>query len=115
MLNSIAEEVDLSQATLTAKEMIKLLGVSRSVFYQQVKANQLPPGLAPIVFGHRLIWPTHRVMETLGLLPAPGPEAHQDGEHLLPASLAKAARILARAFEEVARTLEEDDRAPSRP
>ena len=57
--------VDLSELppTISVERAANLLGVSRSVAYRAAANGQLPT----IPFGRRLLVPTHRLLEMLGL------------------------------------------------
>jgi excisionase family DNA binding protein len=57
--------VELSELppTISVAHAAKLLGVSRSVAYRAAASGQLPT----IAFGRRLLVPTHRLLELLGL------------------------------------------------
>jgi excisionase family DNA binding protein len=66
--DSVAAEMTLEVAelppTLSVEQAAKLLGVSRSSAYRAAANGQLPT----ISFGRRLLVPTHRLLEMLGLL-----------------------------------------------
>jgi excisionase family DNA binding protein len=57
--------VELSELppTMSVERAAKLLGVSRSVAYRAAASGQLPT----ITFGRRLLVPTFRLLEMLGL------------------------------------------------
>ena len=65
--DSEAAEMTLEVAelppTLSVEQAAKLLGVSRSSAYRAAANGQLPT----ISFGRRLLVPTHRLLEMLGL------------------------------------------------
>jgi excisionase family DNA binding protein len=59
------DAVELSElpATISVEHAAKLLGVSRSAAYRAAASGQLPT----IAFGRRLLVPTSRLLEMLGL------------------------------------------------
>jgi excisionase family DNA binding protein len=59
------DAVELSElpATISVEHAAKLLGVSRSAAYRAAASGQLPT----ITFGRRLLVPTSRLLEMLGL------------------------------------------------
>lgn len=65
--DSVAAEMALEVAelppTISVERAAKLLGVSRSVAYRAAASGQLPT----ISFGRRLLVPTSRLLEMLGL------------------------------------------------
>jgi excisionase family DNA binding protein len=65
--DSVAAEMALEVAelplTISVERAAKLLGVSRSVAYRAAASGQLPT----ITFGRRLLVPTSRLLEMLGL------------------------------------------------
>lgn len=66
-IGSIAEKIahELAELppTVTVEQAAKLLGVSRSVAYRAAATGQLPT----LAFGRRLVVPTFRLMEMLGI------------------------------------------------
>jgi excisionase family DNA binding protein len=65
--DSVAAEITLEVAelppTISVEHAAKLLGVSRSVAYRAAATGELPT----ITFGRRLLVPTYRLLEMLGL------------------------------------------------
>jgi excisionase family DNA binding protein len=65
--DSVAAEMTLEMAelppTISVEYAAKLLGVSRSVAYRAAASGELPT----ITFGRRLLVPTYRLLEMLGL------------------------------------------------
>jgi excisionase family DNA binding protein len=65
--DSVAAEMTLEVAelppTISVERAAKLLGVSRSVAYRAAASGELPT----ITFGRRLLVPTYRLLEMLGL------------------------------------------------
>jgi excisionase family DNA binding protein len=63
----VAAEIMLEMAelppTISVEHAAKLLGVSRSAAYRAAASGQLPT----ITFGRRLLVPTSRLLEMLGL------------------------------------------------
>jgi excisionase family DNA binding protein len=58
-----AVELNELPATISVEHAAKLLGVSRSATYRAAASGQLPT----ITFGRRLLVPTSRLLEMLGL------------------------------------------------
>ncbi len=63
MAARIAVELTELPATISVERAAKLLGVSRSVAYRAAASGQLPT----ITFGRRVLVPTFRLLEMLGL------------------------------------------------
>jgi excisionase family DNA binding protein len=65
--DSVVAEMTLEVAelppTISVERAAKLLGVSRSVAYRAAASGELPT----ITFGRRLLVPTYRLLEMLGL------------------------------------------------
>ena len=57
------DELSELPPTISVAHAAKLLGVSRSAAYRAAASGQLPT----IAFGHRLLVPTSRLLEMLGL------------------------------------------------
>jgi excisionase family DNA binding protein len=59
----IAHELAELPPTVTVEQAAKLLGVSRSAAYRAAATGQLPT----LAFGRRLVVPTFRLMQMLGI------------------------------------------------
>lgn len=58
----------MTRATYGAEEVAELLGVAPWTLYAQVRQASLPPELAPLRVGRRLLWPRSKVDAALGLV-----------------------------------------------
>ena len=67
MSTRIATELTELPPTITVERAARLLGLSRSAAYRAAATGQLPT----LSFGRRLVVPTFRLMEMLGI-PAEG-------------------------------------------
>jgi excisionase family DNA binding protein len=63
MSTRIAAELTELPPTITVEQAARLLGLSRSAAYRAAATGQLPT----LSFGRRLIVPTFRLMEMLGI------------------------------------------------